>query len=189
MKSLTQYLAENKKKYSFKIWLACDASKELCDKIKTAVESLEIDQFQAPKRLPIQRNNTYFPGSAATEISMIDFTVNYPATPPQIQALVYAAGAPDGCVVVQTALQGVGNTAPTDYMGRSMLLDPTLADDDVTSLTTNQQMQDLLRELESMAMIYAAPNKERAKTTNDLPQGTRSVMGHNKLAPPTYPKK
>ena len=185
MKSLAQYLAENTKKYSFKIWLACVVDKESCDRIKAALEAYKVESFGPPKSLPIQRNNTFFPNAGATEITMIDVTVCYPATPPEVQAKVEECGMPAGCVVVQTMLQHMANAPAANTMGKSILQDQTLDADPAKGLTTTEQLADLLKELESMAIIYAAPKTATAKTTNDLPQGTRSAMGYTKPVLPT----
>lgn len=181
MKSFTSYLTETKKNYSFKICIAHDIEKECIDKIKMAVDAYKVEKISQPKRLPIQRS-TDFPSLGAVQINHIDLITEYPATPQEVAVkVIEALGLSASHVVVRTALQG---DQPVEYhAGKSLLQDPELKGESSDGLTTVDQMEALMKEFQSMAMQYAAPNKEKAKTTNDLPQGAGSVLNKSASMP------
>jgi hypothetical protein len=181
MKSLTSYLKENKKNYSFKICIAGELPEDAAEKMRLAVDAYKVESMSKPKSLPIQRDNPEFPTLGAVEIHCVDLVAEYPATPAEVKAqLVGTCGIPATHINVKTALEaGSTNLPPEDTKG-ALLLNPELAAEDAAGLYTDAQVETLLKELTSMAMEFASPNKERAKTTNDLPQGVQSTMGNIK---------
>lgn len=190
MRSFTQHLAESKKIYSFKIWVAGELTDETYEKVKLAADSYKIDKISKPKRLPIQRDFADFSQLGAIELNMIDLTTDYPVTPHELVTRISdIAQISPTHVVVKTPVQCATNTVE-DNTGESVLAQSELKTDSSKGLTTVEQVEELLRELESMAMEYSLPNKEKACTTNDLPQGKYgAISGKNTIKTKTGNKK
>lgn len=174
-KSFNEYLMESKTLYSFKLCVASELSKEQLGKISRELTQYDAEKIAEPKRLPVQRNSVDFPQLGATEIYHIDLTLHYPVTTPELTALVLkATGLPESHVLVRTDVQAA-DALPVPQQDDTK--NKTTAPQLTKTLGTDVQVANLLKELESMAFKYAAPNKEKMSTTNDLSQGTKSAIG------------
>ena len=183
MKKFTDYLTESTKTYRFRVTVAGDVTSEHAEKLKAAAEKFSVKKMSAPKRLPIQHHHE-FPSVGPTEITLIDLELQYPATTEQLENAIKAAGACGGMQFnVKTDIQAA-NTVPVEPAKKSLLTQEELKAEDAKSLYTDQQIEDLMAEFKKMAMEYGGPKGEKAKTTNDLPQGNKSTLGNTKTTPP-----
>jgi hypothetical protein len=184
MKKFTTYLTESTKTYHFKLTVAGECTKEMADKLKHAAEKYEVIKMSSPKRLPVQRSSD-FPTLGAVEISLIDLEVQYPVTPEQLVTL-FKEVCCDAHIKVRTAAQAA-DAAPVeeenveDY---EPVLTSELENVDAKEFRTDSQIENLMKEFQSMAAKYEGPKADKAKTTNDLPQGGNSAVGSTKAKLP-----
>ena len=60
MSLFSQYLAESKKQYAFRIKLACECSKEQMAKLKEVMDKYDVAAISEPKVTPIAETHTGF---------------------------------------------------------------------------------------------------------------------------------
>lgn len=180
MKSLTEYLIENEKKYMFRVRVACELGKDRQDKVKSLLGKYALDDMSEPKRLPIQQKVLGFEHLKNPEIFIYDIVTDYPCTPIEIQSIFNTAGIPAGLVMVTTPNQEViaAPVAPEAKEGESIL------QKDLPKSTYPQMLADLEAAVATKGnkyqIKYAANGSPKAKTTNDLPQGNTSPIGTNR---------
>lgn len=184
MKKFTTYLTESTKTYNFKLTVAGECTKEMTDKLKHAADKYEVIKMSAPRRLPIQRSSD-FPTMGAVEISLIDLEVRYPVTPEQLTNL-FTEVCCEAHIKIRTAAQAadaapIAEEEPEEY---KPVLTSELEEVDTKEFRTDSQIENLMKEFQSMAAKYEGPKEAKAKTTNDLPQGGNSAVGSTKAKLP-----
>lgn len=184
MKKFATYLTESTKTYNFKMTVAGECTKEMTDKLKNAAEKYEVIKMSSPKRLPVQRNSD-FPSLGAIEICLIDLEVRYPVTPEQLTNL-FAEVCCEAHIKIRTAAQAadvapIAEEEPEEY---KPVLTSELEEVDTKEFRTDSQIENLMKEFQSMAAKYEGPKEAKAKTTNDLPQGGNSAVGSTKAKLP-----
>ncbi len=182
MKSLHEYIAERNKNYSFRIKLAKQDPKEVMEDIKNALNAYELVSITTPKSLPVMEHRE-FPKWGACECWQFEATVAYPTTAVQItQLLRERAAILADWVCVYGKEQADDNDAfesfGKDHEG-SLLEQPDLKDvAGAQDLVGEKRMGGLLKELDSLMNDKVKGEKTpAAKTTNQLPQGTKSPIG------------
>ena len=185
MKRFTTYLTESVKTYNFKITVAGECDKDMQDKLKNAAEKYDVIKMSSAKRLPIQRSND-FPTLGAVELSLIDLEVRYPVTPEQLQNL-FSDICCETHLKIRTAAQAA-DAAPVEEEEVTKDAEPVLTaeleEEDMKEFRTDSQIEALMKEFQSMAAKYEGPKEAKAKTTNDLPQGSTSAVGSTKAKLP-----
>jgi len=185
MKSFTQHYAESKKVYEFRLRLAVEATSELMDLIESALDAYKLESISKPKRLPVQEDIINFPKLGPVEINLVEVTLGYPAISEEIQHLLYErAGVPMTHICVYTASQEGDRELPEVIKGEAILgteyedvkMDPHFGD---------EYNESMLKELETRQHPFDAPGTEDGKTTNELPQGTKSPVGSQQNKLPT----
>ena len=184
MKKFTSYLAESVKTYNFKLTIAGECDKEMTDKLKNAAEKYDVIKMSAVKRLPIQRSND-FPTLGAVELNLIDLEVRYPVTPEQLTNLFNEVCC-ETHIKVRTSAQAadMAPVAEVDPEKYEPVLTSDLEETDTKEFRTDSQIENLMKEFQSMAAKYEGPKEAKAKTTNDLPQGSTSAVGSTKAKLP-----
>jgi hypothetical protein len=182
MKSLSAYLTESTKTYRFKITVAGDLEKDTAERLKAAAGRYDVISMSSPKRLPIQRSAD-FPSLGPTELSLVDLEVRYPVTPEQLRT-AFADACSGRHFVVRTLAQSADAPPVIETEGeeeaKEALLTSELVDEDYSDFRTDSQVDNLMKEFAAMAAQYEGPKGDKAKTTNDLPQGNSSAVGSNK---------
>lgn len=188
MKSLNQYLTESRKIYSFKIRLAVEPTSEVLDRIEKALNKFDTVSVSNPKRAPIQSHPSYFQDLENTAVWSIDAEVNYPTTSEIIKKTIQQLGISEKHIVVTNNHNEEDTTREEKRIEMVEKDSPLL----IKELTKDKQMgnDDYAKELEktvqnSVTGKIKVPNAPpKAKTTNDLPQGTRSPVGSTKISKP-----
>lgn len=185
MKRLSQYLTESAKTYNFKLTVAGGCDKDMQDKLKNAAQRYDVIKMSAPKNLPVQRSAD-FPALGAVEICLIDLEVRYPVTPEQLQN-VFADICCETHLRIRTAAQAA-DAAPVEEEEVTKESEPVLTseleDQDNKDFRTDSQIEALMKEFQSMAAKYEGPKADKAKTSDDLPQGKMSAVGSTKAKLP-----
>jgi hypothetical protein len=86
MKSFTEFLTESTKQYNFRIKVAGTLSDEQVDRLESAMEKWGLQSINKPKVTPIQKHPVDFTNLKEIEVSIMDMTLDYPATPQEIIA-------------------------------------------------------------------------------------------------------
>lgn len=180
MKSLHDYIAERNTTYNFKVKCAKKNPSDVMEQIKNALDAYELVTISKPKSMPVAEH-VEFPKAGACECWQFDVEVAYPVTSVQIgQILRERAGlSPDMCSVhsKDTAEQTEAAEAHgKDHKG-ALLTDENLKDEPgAQDLVGEKRTTSLLKELEKNS-VKVAEKTAKAKTTNDLPEGTKSPVG------------
>lgn len=180
MKSLHDYIAERNTTYNFKVKCAKKNPSDVMEQIKNALDAYELVSISKPKSMPVAEH-VEFPKAGACECWQFDVEVAYPVTSVQIgQILRERAGlSPDMCSVhsKDTAEQTEAAEAHgKDHKG-ALLTDENLKDEPgAQDLVGEKRTTSLLKELEKNS-VKVAEKTAKGKTTNDLPEGTKSPVG------------
>jgi hypothetical protein len=108
MKTLKEYLIENKKVYSFKVKVAGDLPEGFQDDLKKSMEKYSIVSL-SKMTTPIQENPMDFPEKTNKEINIFDLVVEYPITAPEIGNFIKEMGITEECFRVR------GSGEPSEY--------------------------------------------------------------------------
>jgi hypothetical protein len=201
MKSLHDYIAERNSNYAFRIKVAKQNPKDIMEEIKNALDAYQLVDITAPKSLPVQEHRE-FPKWGPCECWQFEATVAYPTTQVQIaQLLKERTGMQAEWVCVYGKQQADDNDAfeayGKDHEG-ALLLDDKLQDvASAQDLVAEKRKDSLLKELDAqspkltgfkdpkLTSQQASEKTPAAKTTNQLPQGSKSPVGsqQNKLPP------
>ena len=131
MKTFKEYLAENKKVYSFKVKVAGELPEGFSDKLKSALECHSVATFENIGTTPIQKFPLDFPSKTNCEVTVFEMVLEYPITAPEISVKVKALGIDDDCFRVR------GSNEPTEQeqalldaepTGKALLDDPNYKD-------------------------------------------------------------
>jgi len=199
MKSLHDYIAERNSNYAFRIKVAKQNPKDIMEEIKNALNAYELVDITAPKSLPVQEHRE-FPKWGPCECWQFEATVAYPTTQVQIaQLLKERTGMQAEWVCVYGKQQADDNDAfeayGKDHEG-ALLLDDKLQDvAGAQDLVGDKRNESMLKELNAQSpkltgfkdpKLTSQQSSEKtpaAKTTNQLPQGSKSPVGsqQNKL--------
>jgi len=136
MKSLREYLSENKKAYSFKVKVAGELPEKFQENLKKSLEKHNIIHLEK-MTTPIQETPLDFPELANKEVTIFDLAVEYPITAPEIGSFIKDMGMAEECYRVR------GSGEPTEY---DQLITPdgsgTLLDDPYYKESENSKHRD-----------------------------------------------
>jgi len=191
MKSFKNFLTESQKTFDFKVRIAnCDFKDGQLEKIKIALQQFDLMKMSAVKNYPPEDRSTEFPRIGTCEVKDFDIQLNYPTTDAAIrQAVAHAAGIGVNQTSVYTKEEYLQRLKELDRIKKkdSALLDQEKLEDEEKP----RHSLDFLKSLETRKYDFAEKNAEKAKTTNELPQGTLSPVGskQNKIPSPIGNKK
>jgi hypothetical protein len=196
MRTFLQHLSEVQKTYDFRVKLANIDPADCMDRIKSALETWQLKEITAVKRLPIQENVIEFPSFGPTEIYQFDVSLAYPCIDAQLRQLIS-----ERCNMLASAIYVVPRSHPEEQwrsgegelreyvQGENVLTQP-LPEADAAQKDASKAYagaESILKEL--------APTKDRwevagddntiggqavssyGKTTNDIPQGKVDPIG------------
>ena len=188
MKNFKHYLMESEKKYGFRAKLAAELDKAQMESLQHYLARWNLEAISEPKRLPIAEQHMGFDHLRNTEMYIVDMVVNYPCTPQEVQAAIHeATKIPMSHIMVLTPEQEViaAPIAPES--------DEPILTSDYPAQKAPQLLADLANALKSKGVDqqFATKQMGKAKTSNDLPQGTSSPIGtlKNKLPFPKAGRK
>jgi hypothetical protein len=193
MKSLTHYLTESARTYSFKIKIAVDSlTDEQIDAIEQQLQAYKLVNISKPKRLPIQQNPLGFEHLGAVTVQAMEAELAYPATDVQVKEAVRL-----GCKCAGNHIYVGSEAQEQDTVrldldekdGKPILMqDYDKSDPKVKELYGDENIKIILKDFDSKKRKYEfeVVNNTEAKSTNDLPQGKMSPVGstQNKIPDP-----
>jgi hypothetical protein len=198
MKSFAQFLTESKKQYAFRIKLACDCDKEKMENIKTALDKYRVSAISEPKSTPVAEKHRGFEHLKNVSINIIDILTDYPCSPVQIREIVRdCLSIPESHIMVTSPGEEANALPVAAVNDKKALLDTeelSPADPKVQDMVGDKKVASLLADLAKVkhggeqykgvndAIQAKTPYREKAaKTTNDLPAGNKSMIGHRKM--------
>lgn len=210
MKSFKEYLMEgDAKQYDYRIKIAGELTPEVVAEIKNRLDKYDVVSISDPKKTPIQKSPTGFPGIHNQEINIIDFVFRYPAASlDEIRQQVFQAGVPLNNVMVMSSSW---DDSMNDEISRTEEIadissGKSLLNTEKLPMPTKEQKQ-LSKEYagDNMAMVKRSVNKPTfkvagsdhtiggepqssyGKTTNELPMNEKSPLTYGNQNPkPDY---
>jgi hypothetical protein len=200
MKSLRQYIIETKKTYHFRVKLAgIDPSDAFMNKLENALKAYDLVSVTKAKHEPVQLVHPDFPKLGAVDVYALDIAVNYPANDSAIRNLINEKmGVPYDRMFVLTKHQ-VEQGLDYSEIARRNSDDPALtdgeleqADEDAQDLVGQKRVEGIKDNIKTRKYEFedGVDTGSKAKTTNDLPQGTMSPVGtHQNQIPNPFSRK
>jgi len=196
MKNFLNYLQESHKTYEFRIKLANINPDEKMDMLEAALNAYGLESITKAKRLPIKESDIDFPSMKNCQLYLMDAILSYPCNDAQLRSIIAErAGIPQANVVVvpknhpeEQRRWNEDNTSDIkEYkQGDAELTKPypEASKEQKDASKAYAGAESILKELSEIKLEEAEGGKsEEAKTTNDLPVGTKSPVGsqQNKL--------
>lgn len=191
MKSLKEYLTENKKIYNFIVKIAGAINDDFEDKLKLNLEKYKLVNFEKVTTTPIQKEPIDFPNQSNTEVSVYRISVDYPAIPTEISNIISQLGIHDAQIRVHTEsnpnLDYDTNKHITDRKDKKATA--LLNDDKYTEMPKvqhkeyygNDHITGFLKDLSAIAKKRKSENPEiteyKLPKTKADKQGVKSAIG------------
>jgi len=200
MKNFLNYLSENQKTYEFRVKIVNIDPTEKMDQLESALNSYALESISKPKRLPIQESDIDFPAFKNCQVYLMDVAVRYPVNSDQLRQLVAERAFinPANIIVVPKnhpeeiwRWNVDGQSELHEYKQGEAVLDKPYEDNPEATKAGKDyaSFNSILKELSEVKLEEAEGGKtDDAKSTNDLPQGTKSPVGSNKNKLPVAKK-
>lgn len=183
MKSLKEYLIESKQQYSYRIKIAGELTAETIKDLKRCLEQFGLVSMSDTKKTPVVKDPYDFPEFSNVEVNIIDITVDYPVSIPQMLELVQQIGIQPNAVKMfdQKFADSVDAERKNKEDQETPVLDKDLVPASKEQKSAGKQYagayQDIVKDIKTRKYEVAGGDTPAAKTTNDLPQGTKSPIG------------
>jgi len=192
MKPFARYLAESEKTYSYRIKIVGDVPAGFVKELEKKCSQFDVVKMGDLKSTPVRKNIPDFPAFPNQPLNIVDVEFRYPAIEPQIKQLAQLLGLDPNRIVMAT----------TPYE-ESLNVENTKIEDDNKDLLTDteypapdQQQKNLKKDYSAEPhdhvvlknayrsdFTVAGGKTPAAKTTNELPQGTKSPISNIKRPP------
>ena len=185
MKPFARYLAESERTYDYRIKMCGRVSDDFVRQLKSKLDQFDPVRMSDVRTTPIQKVLTDFPNHPNDAVSMFDVSFKYPAIEPQIKQLAQILGFDPNDIIMQTQEHVDGLVKEMDKIeaeNKNLLADTDLPPPD-------KEQRDLKKDYSAPAhdhvvlknayrsdFTVAGGKTPAAKTTNDIPQGTKSPM-------------
>lgn len=186
MKNFLEYLKETQKTYEFKVKVANFDPKTQIATLKDRMAAYVVETISEVKTLPIMETHIDFPSQKNAEVFVFEVTLKYPVMADQLRVLIAESmNVPAACVNV------VPSSHPEELWrnNEGELREYAQGDDVLTKplpdATPEQKAaskayagaETILKELNKAPKFeIAGTDSTSAKTTNELPQGTKSPV-------------
>jgi hypothetical protein len=182
MQSFQTYIAELNKTYEFRVKIAgVEPKGEVLDRIRAALDTYQVENISTPKRLPIQEHRE-FPKFGPCECYLLEVTVAYPTTTAQMTQIIATRGQIDPCclhVYTKDQLEQEDMVQERIDNQGAVLAEPELKTPAQGDIAGQGRVSSLMKELSARTHEFAAKSEADGKTTNDIPQNTKSVLKPN----------
>lgn len=192
MKPFARYLAESEKTYSYRIKIVGDVPAGFVKELEKKCSQFDVVKMGDLKSTPVRKNIPDFPAFPNQPLNIVDVEFRYPAIEPQIKQLAQLLGLDPNRIVMAT----------TPYE-ESLNVENTKIEDDNKDLlkdteypAPDQQQKNLKKDYSAEPhdhvvlknayrsdFTVAGGKTPAAKTTNELPQGTKSPISNIKRPP------
>jgi len=191
LKPFQTYIFELSKPSEFRIKLAgINPAGETMAKIKSALETYQVESVSAVKSLPIQEHKEFPQWGGACECWQFDIKLAYPTTNIAIMQLLKERAQLNPNWINVRNLHEAEYTEEAEMRGSlnpnkgvAILDTDTLEDQPGAQELVGQKRNiSLMKELESRKFDFAKDSNESGKTTNDAPVGEKGPLSNqNKI--------
>jgi hypothetical protein len=193
MKSFQTYIAELSRPSEFRIKLAgVNPRGDLLDQIKRALDTYQLESISAVKSLPVQEHRDFPQWGGPCEAYQFDVSLAYPTNAVQVRMMIQERARVNPDWISVRNLHEAEYTDEAESMGKdhtgSVLLEPEMKTESGQEYAGQTRIGNLLKELESHKFEFAKANTEKARTTNEAPQGDVSPVGTHQNKKYTPPK-
>jgi len=182
MQSFQTYIAQLNKVYEFRVKIAgLEPTGEVMDRIRSALDTYQVENISTPKRLPIQEHRE-FPKWGPCECYLMEVSVAYPTTTAQMRQIIATRGQIDPeCICVYTRDQMEQEDMVQERIDNQgpVLTEPEYKTEAQGDIAGQGRVSSLMKELSARTYEFAAKSEADGKTTNDIPQNTKSVLKPN----------
>jgi len=189
MKPFAQYLAESERTYDYRIKMCGNPSTEFVRELKNKLDQFDPVKMGDIKTTPVQIIPTDFPNHKNMPVAMFDVSFRYPAIEPQVKQLAQLLGMNPNDIVMLTARHEDGLVREYERIAdeNKDLLDDTDYPADTSEqkalkkdYSANPYDHAVLKNAYRSDFTVAGGKTPPAKTTNELPQGTKSPISNIK---------
>jgi len=192
MKPFAKYLAESERTYNYRIKVVGDVPEGFFKQLEGKLEQFDVVKMTGPKTTPVRKQIPDFPAFPNQPMSIIDVEFKYPAIEPQIKQLAQLAGLDPNRIVMNTTPYEEELNVESDKIeaeNKDLLKDTDYPAPDKKQKALNKDYATgpydhaVLKNAYRSDFSVAGGKTPPAKTTNDLPQGTKSPMTNIKRPP------
>ena len=192
MKPLTKYLAESERTYQYRIKVAGDVPAGFFKELEKKLEQFDVAKMGTPRTTPIRKKIPDFPGLENMPMTIVDVEFRYPAVEPQIKQFARLLGMNENHIVMHTQAYEDGlndENRKIEDQNKDLLDNPEYPADDKTQRSLKKDYSAephdhaVLKNAYRSKFSVAGGKTPAAKTTNDLPMGTKSPMTSIKRPP------
>lgn len=192
MKPFSKYLAESERTYNYRIKVVGDVPAGFFKDFKQKLDQFDIVKMSDARTTPVRKIIPDFPAFPNQSMNIVDITTRYPAVEPQIKQLAQLMGLDPNRVVMNTPdYEDSLNSEAKKIEDENQDL---LKDTDYPAPDAEQRAlkKDYAAEPHDHAVLKNAYRSDfsvaggktpAAKTTNDLPQGSKSPISNIKRPP------
>lgn len=192
MKPLAKYLAESQRTYQYRIKIAGEAPEGFLKELRTRLDQFDVVKMGDARVTPVRKHIPDFPAFPNERMSIVDVEFKYPAVEPQIKQLAQMLGMDPNRVLLTSPEHEDGLS--TEDQKITDLNQNLLSDTDLPPVDAKQRALKkdyaadahdhvVLKNAYRSNFTVAGGRTPAAKTTNDLPLGTKSPMTNVKRPP------
>jgi len=192
MKPFAKYLAESERTYNYRIKVVGDVPAGFFKQLRDKCSQFDIVKMGDAKSAPVRKVIPDFPAFPNQPMSIVDVEFRYPAIEPQIKQLAQLLGMdPNRVVMMTTPYEESLDTESVKItdQNKDLLDDPDYPADDKLQknlkkdYSAEPQNHVVLKNAYRSNFSVAGGKTPPAKTSNDLPMGTKSPMSNIKRPP------
>jgi len=192
MNTFAKYLAESERTYNYRIKIVGDVPAGFVKGFESKLDQFDVVKMSQPKTTPVRKTNTDFPAFPNESMTIVDFECRYPAIEPQIKQLAQLMGLDPNRIVMNTAAYEDSlniEAAKIADQNSDLLKDTDFPADDAEQKNLKKDYSAaphdhvVLKNAYRSDFTVAGGKTPAAKTTNDLPQGTKSPISNIKRPP------
>lgn len=192
MKPFAKYLAESERTYNYRIKMVGDIPAGFIKDLEGKLAQFDVVTMSKPKTSPVRKEVPDFPAFPNQSMTIVDVEFKYPAIEPQIKQLAQILGLDPNRIVMSTTPYEESLNRESAKIGaenKDLLKDTDYPADDaeqralIKDYSAEPHDHVVLKNAYRSDFTVAGGKTPAAKTTNDLPMGTKSPFANIKRPP------
>jgi hypothetical protein len=192
MNTFAKYLAESERTYQYRIKMVGDVPQGFVKELESKLAQFDVVKMSNAKTTPVRKVNQDFPAFPNQAMSIVDVEFKYPAIEPQIKQLAQLLGMDPNRIVMNTTPYEESMSAESEKISdqnKDLIKDTDYPADDTEQrdlkkdYATGPYDHAVLKNAYRSDFTVAGGKTPAAKTTNDLPQGSKSPFANIKRQP------
>ena len=192
MKTFHQYIVESERTYNYRIKILGDVPAGFVKNLEEKMAQFDVVSMSRPKTTPVQKLIKDFPGEENQSMTFVDVNFRYPAIEPQIKQLAQLLGFNPNHIAMQTREYDEGiskEISNIEAQNKDLLANTDYPAPDAEQRALKKDYSigpydhAVLKNAYRSDFTVAGGKTPPAKTTNEIPQGTKSPMTNIKRQP------